>query len=131
MNKKTRSEIVTKSSAFLVAFLCCFPVACLITYLLTLGISDFEGASGFAFVYLIIPITIITFFLLYLIRSKIFHKVIIFITVLVVLLFVFNSFKINYLNRNCLKHHIKKLQEPEKNKKEGICKKLMELPFGR
>lgn len=128
MSKKTRSEIVTKSSAFFVATLCCFPVACLITYLLTLGVSDFEGASGFAFVYLIIPITIITFFLLYLIRSKIFYKVIVFVTALVVLLFVLDSLKTDYLNDNCLTFHLQKLQEPEKNKKEEICKKLRGLP---
>lgn len=121
---------MTKSSAFSVAVSCCFPVACLITYIITLGVSDFEGASGFAFVYLIIPVTIITFFLIYLIRSKIFHKIIIFITALMVLLFILFSLKINYLNGNCRKFQLEKLQEPEKNKKEAVCKRIKELPLG-
>lgn len=112
------------------AISCCLPVAFLITYVITLGVSDFEGASGFAFVYLIIPVTIITFFLIYLIRSKIFHKIIIFTTALMVLLFILFSLKINYLNGNCRKFQLEKLQEPEKNKKEAVCKRIKELPLG-
>ena len=130
--EQTRREVVTKSSAFLVAILCCFPIAFFITYLLTLDVPIFEGERGLTFFYLIIPITVITFFSLFLIRSRLFYKFIVFVSVLLVLSFVLDWSKNNYINNNCLSFQLQNLQEQEqeleKSKQEEFCYKLLMLP---
>lgn len=123
----TPNNNISKHNAFSVAILCCLPIGGLVTYLCTLVVTDFEGASGYAFVYLFLPITLASFFCIYLFKSKIFYRVIILISISVLVFCSMMFYKEYYMNKNCLKHHIKRLQEPEKSERDEFCKKLSKL----
>ncbi len=127
-SKPSPNRYADKQSAFTVALLCCLPIGCLLTYLFTLGVTDMEGARGYAMIYLILPSILVAFLCIYFFRSKLFHYIIIFISLLLLLFTIGMFYKESYMNQNCLSHHLKRLQEPEKSAREASCARLRSLP---